>query len=451
MNLTSALLKQIIVESDFDTWGNLRENYVSSEYKKFYKLIDKHINDYNALPTFEDLKLSVREGKLIEQIHAIDALEVDVEASIILEYLKNEYTQIEILDELNKFVDDTVAIARAEENVEAIQQIVLDIGERVDLKDPEEDLKTLPLFDTEKDLKKYLPLGLNDAYDYQVKFSPRDLVLVGGRRGAGKSITCCNIAHNVYKNGKSSLYFTIEMDARSILQRMCALGAEVPVGRLATRNLQAHEWDRVTKWWSERFEGGVDLLPFYYEDRDFDKFHSKLTTLPLNKDRQLDVVYDPMLSLSRIRQELESKMSQREYGVIVVDYLNQVKRSNAPSRAGQYDWTEQIEVSKTLKSIAQEYEVPVFSPYQTDSTGEARFAKGILDAADAAFTLETWSPEDECITFNCTKMRSAKMEGFTSTMNWETLQIGPGDAQNPKDKEEVKDSLSTGESAYDAV
>jgi hypothetical protein len=183
LNLTSALLKQIIVESDFDTWGNLRENYVSSEYKKFYKLIDKHINDYNALPTFEDLKLSVREGKLIEQIHAIDALEVDVEASIILEYLKNEYTQIEILDELNKFVDDTVAIARAEENVEAIQQIVLDIGERVDLKDPEEDLKTLPLFDTEKDLKKYLPLGLNDAYDYQVKFSPRDLVLVGGRRG----------------------------------------------------------------------------------------------------------------------------------------------------------------------------------------------------------------------------------------------------------------------------
>ena len=115
-------------------------------------------------------------------------------------------------------------------------------------------------------------------------------------------------------------------------------------------------------------------------------FIKKLQTLPLNNDRQLDVVYDPILSLGKIRQELESRVSQRDYGVIIVDYLNQVKRSNAPSRSGQYDWTEQIEVSKTLKSMAQEYEVPVFSPYQTDNTGEARFAKGILDAADAAFT-----------------------------------------------------------------
>ena len=44
-------------------------------------------------------------------------------------------------------------------------------------------------------------------------------------------------------------------------------------------------------------------------------------------------------------------------GVVIVDYINQVKRSSLPSRGGQYDWTEQIEVSKALKSMAQEYEV----------------------------------------------------------------------------------------------
>ena len=171
----------------------------------------------------------------------------------------------------------------------------------------------------------------------------------------------------------------------------------------------------------------------------------------MNNDKQLVVVYDPVLSLAKIRQELESRVAQRDYGVIIVDYLNQVKRHNAPSRSGQYDWTEQIEVSKTLKSMAQEYEVPVFSPYQTDNTGEARFAKGLLDAADAAFTIETWSPEDECITFNCTKMRSAKMEGFTSVMDWETLKIGPQSTMNPKDRDALKDSLSTGEDIHDSV
>ena len=448
MNLTSALLKQIITQEDFESWGNLRVNYLSAEYQSLHKVMDAHIKNFSKLPSFDDLKLSIRDRKLQEKVFAIEAVEVDIDAWVLLEYLKNEYTQVEILDELDKFIDKTVAISSAEENVEAIQQIVLDIGDKVDLKAPEENMQTISLFDSEKDLNKFLPLGLNDDYDQFMKFSPRDLILVGGRRGAGKSIACCNIAHNVYEQGKSSLYFTIEMDARSILQRMCALGARIPISRLATRNLTTVEWNRVADWWAGRFNGGVELLPEFHDTRDFDAFHSKLQTKPLNAG-QMDVVYDPMLTLSRIRQELESKVSQTDYGVIVVDYLNQVKRSNAPSRSGQYDWTEQIEVSKTLKSIAQEYEIPVFAPYQTDSTGEARFAKGILDAADAAFTLETWSPEDEAITFNCTKMRSAKMEGFTSVMDWETLKIGPQSTMNPKEREAIKDSLSTGEDVHD--
>ena len=451
MNLTSALLKQIITQEDFETWGNLRENYLANEYQPLYKAMDTHIKNFSALPTFDDLKLSIRDRKLQEKVFAIEAVEVDVDAHVLLEYLKNEYTQVEILNELDGFIDKTVAISNAEENVEALQNIVLDIGDRVDLKPPEENMQTIALFDSEKDLKKFLPLGLNDDYDQSMKFSPRDLVLVGGRRGAGKSLTCVNIANNVYNQGRSSIYFTIEMDSRSILQRLCALGARIPISRLATRNLTTVEWNRVGEWWAGRFEGGQDLLPEYYDNKDFDAFHKKLQTLPLHNDKQLDVIYDPVLSLGKIRQELESRVSQRDYGVIIVDYLNQVKRSNAPSRSGQYDWTEQIEVSKTLKSMAQEYEVPVFSPYQTDNTGEARFAKGILDAADAAFTLETWSPEDECITFNCTKMRSAKMEGFTSVMDWETLKIGPQSTMNPKDRDALKDSLSTGEDIHDSV
>ena len=451
MNLPSALLKQIITQEDFDTWGNLRENYLPAEYQALHKVMHTHVKNFGHLPTFEDLKLSIRDRKLREKTFAIEAVDIDVDAWMLLEYLKNEYAQVEILDELDKFVEKTIAISSAEENVEVLQQIVLDIGDRVDLKAPEENMQTISLFDSEKNLKKYLPLGLNDEYDQKLKFSPRDLVLVGGRRGAGKSLTCVNIATNVYNQGRSSIYFTIEMDSRSILQRMCALGARVPIGRLATRNLTSTEWNRVAEWWANRFVDGVDLLPDFYESRDFDTLHTELSKKKLTPDRQLDVIYDPVLSLSRIRKELESKINQTDVGVIIVDYLNQVKRSNAPSKGGQYDWTEQIEVSKTLKSMAQEYEVPVFSPYQTDNTGEARFAKGILDAADAAYTIETWSPEDECITFNCTKMRSAKMEGFTSVMDWETLKIGPQSTMNPKDRETLKDSMAIGEEINDAI
>jgi hypothetical protein len=451
MNLTSALLKQIITQEDFDTWGSLRENYLTSDYQQIHRVMATHVKNYTKLPTFEDLKLSVRDRNLREKIFAIEAVDVDVDAWLLLEYLKNEYTQVEILGELEVFIDKTVAISQAEENVEALQQIVLDIGDRVDLKAPEEDMSVINLFESQDEIKKYLPLGLNQDYDQKLKFSPRDLVLVGGRRGAGKTFTCVNIASNVYDQGKSSIYFTIEMDSRSILQRMCAVNTGVPVARLITRNLADQEWNKVGEWWAGRFEGGKELLPDFYKTKDFDKLHSDLMKRKLTKDRQIEVVYDPALSLSRIRQELESKVGQTNVGVIIVDYLNQVRRHNAPSRSGQYDWTEQIEVSKTLKSLAQEYEVPVFSPYQTDATGEARFAKGILDAADAAFTLETWEQDDNCITFNCTKMRAARMEGFTSVMNWDTLKIGPESTMNPSEKKELQDSMKTGEDIHEAI
>ena len=451
MNLTSALLKQIITQEDFDTWGGLRENYLPSEYQQIHRVMATHVKNYTKLPTFEDLKLSIRDRSLREKIFAIEAVDVDVDAWLLLEYLKNEYTQVEILGELEIFIDKTVAISQAEENVEALQQIVLDIGDRVDLKAPEEDMSVINLFESQDEIKKYLPLGLNQDYDQKLKFSPRDLVLVGGRRGAGKTFTCVNIASNVYDQGKSSIYFTIEMDSRSILQRMCAVNTGVPVARLITRNLADQEWNKVGEWWAGRFEGGKELLPDFYKTKDFDKLHSDLMKRKLTKDRQIEVVYDPALSLSRIRQELESKVGQTNVGVIIVDYLNQVRRHNAPSRSGQYDWTEQIEVSKTLKSLAQEYEVPVFSPYQTDATGEARFAKGILDAADAAYTIETWEQDDNCITFNCTKMRAARMEGFTSVMNWDTLKIGPDSTMNPSEKKELHDSMKTGEDIHEAI
>ena len=68
------------------------------------------------------------------------------------------------------------------------------------------------LFEDDEEVSRYLALGLNENYDREIRFSPKDLVLIGGRRGAGKSLTCANIAHNVFESGRSAMYFTIEMD-----------------------------------------------------------------------------------------------------------------------------------------------------------------------------------------------------------------------------------------------
>ena len=397
------------------------------------------------MPSIEDLQYEIRDSATREKLYAIEAVEVDADPDMLLQYLKNEYTQKEILDSLEDYVENSVAFENAQESVDHLHQIVMDIEDKVDLEDPQESMQRIDLFEPEEDLAKYVPLGLNEEYDQEIQFSPRDLVMIGGKRGSGKSVICANIANNVHALGKSAIYFTIEMDSRSILQRCCSIATEIPFARLRTKNLSVTEWSKVAEWWAARFVAGQDRLAEYKEHRDFDKFHTKLKTGELLPTTQLDVVYDPSLTLSKIRAELDKKVKSLNVGVIIVDYINQVKRSSVPGK--QYDWTEQIEVSKALKSMAQEYDCTVISPYQTDATGEARFAKGILDAADAAYTLETWDHEDACMTFTCVKMRSASMNSFTSVVDWDTLKIGPESALTPKEKEDS--SHKTGEDIND--
>ena len=448
MNIASALIKQVLALQDFQTWSVTHRQYLPTEYHSLYKIIDKHCEDFHKMPTIEDLKFEIRDSGTREKLYAIEAVEVDADPHMLLEYLKNEYTQKEILDSLEDYVENSVAFENAQESVNHLHQIVLDIEDKVDLEDPQESMQRIELFEPEEDLAKYMKLGLNEEYDYEIQFSPRDLVMVGGRRGAGKSVICANIANAVYASGKSAMYFTIEMDSRSILQRCCSIATEVPFARLRTQNLSITEWEKVATWWAARYVDGQDRLKDYRTHRDFNKLHSALKSQhELLPTQQLDVVYDPALTLSKIRAELDKKVKPLGVGVIIVDYINQVKRSSLPSRGGQYDWTEQIEVSKALKSMAQEYDCTVFSPYQTDASGEARFAKGILDAADAAYTLETWDHEDACITLNCVKMRSASMKSFTSQVDWDSLKIGPESAMTPKEREDS--SHKTGEEIND--
>ena len=430
---------------DFQTWSVTHKHYLPAEYHSLYKIIDKHCETFHKMPSIEDLQYEIRDSATREKLYAIEAVEVDADPDMLLQYLKNEYTQKEILDSLEDYVENSVAFEDAQESVQHLHQIVMDIEDKVDLEDPQESMQRIDLFEPEEDLAKYVPLGLNEEYDQEIQFSPRDLVMIGGKRGSGKSVICANIANNVHALGKSAIYFTIEMDSRSILQRCCSIATEIPFSRLRTKNLSVTEWESVATWWANRFVVGQDRLTEYKKHRDFDKFHAKLKTGELLPTNQLDVVYDPSLTLSKIRAELDKKVKSLNIGVIIVDYINQVKRSSVPGK--QYDWTEQIEVSKALKSMAQEYDCTVISPYQTDATGEARFAKGILDAADAAYTLETWDHEDACMTFTCVKMRSASMKSFTSVVDWDSLKIGPESALTPKEKEDS--SHKTGEDIND--
>ena len=147
-------------------------------------------------------------------------MDVDSEPYLLLEYLKNEYTQGEILDEVDKYLDNSLAMSRAEENIEAVETIVLNVRAKVDLDVESISMQKISILETEEERQKYLPLGLNDDYDQSMRFTNTDLVLIGGRRGAGKSFTCANLVVNQYLQDNSSLYFTIEMTKEQTFRRM---------------------------------------------------------------------------------------------------------------------------------------------------------------------------------------------------------------------------------------
>lgn len=420
MNLASALFKRLLEEADFDTWASLRKHYLPSEYHVVYDIIDKHVDNYHKLPSIEELKLAVRDNATLEKLHAIEAVDVAAEPFLLLDYLKNEFTQKETLFQLHRYVEDSISFETAEETIESLYNIISKIEDKVELNQSEDNLQRMSLFESDEDLQDYIPLGLNSEFDNVVRFKKTDYILMGGKRGSGKSITCSNLANTVYERGKSVLYFSIEMPTREILQRQCAIATGVHHSKIKYKTLDNIEWLKVATWWADRYENGAAHLEVYKTHRNFDKFHAAIQKEAL-KDVQIDIIYEPTLTLPKLKAEILKRVRKLgNVGLIIVDYVNQIKKT--ADSTDKFDWKDQIDVSTALKSIAGELGIPVFSPYQIDASGEARFAKGILDSADAAFTLEA-GPES--IAFTCTKMRGDAKINFVSKTDWMSLRIGP--------------------------
>ena len=88
---------------DFETWSYLRKDYLPTEYHLVIDSIDKHCEKFHEFPSFDDLKLSTRHAPTRDKVFAIEAVNIDIDAGTLLEYLKNEYTQKEILNSLDNY------------------------------------------------------------------------------------------------------------------------------------------------------------------------------------------------------------------------------------------------------------------------------------------------------------------------------------------------------------
>ena len=134
-NVAGIVLYKVLADPDasIDIWPKLKLYFFNTEYSQIYVSISKYYNKYNKLPSFEDLKITLRDDSLLNKIRALELLSVseDIDSEIATEALTDQYTQEETLEQLSTFVDKIVQYDTIEVK-QKLAEILLLLEERTD-------------------------------------------------------------------------------------------------------------------------------------------------------------------------------------------------------------------------------------------------------------------------------------------------------------------------------
>ncbi len=184
--------------------------------------------------------------------------------------------------------------------------------------------------------------GFLDLDNKTAGWQHSDLIIVAARPAMGKTAFCLNMAANAATRfGKVVLFCSLEMSAQQLAMRLLASEARVDVSRIRTGQLKEHEWRRLIQ-----ATATLSKAPIYIDD-----------TPALN----------PQTLLSRARRvKVEAGLD-----MIIIDYL-QLMGSSAPISSREQQISE---ISRTLKLIAKELNIPVIALAQLNRGVESRADK----------------------------------------------------------------------------
>ena len=441
MDCGAIVLNKLLSERNLEIWSKLKLVFLDPAFSSLYSAIARYYDNYSAIPSFDELELTLREGPALRTLATVKLADnPDISAEVALDALIDSYTQNETIKLLDKFIDK-LPIYDTEEIKENLSAIVLTLDEKTLTTEGVYNMADIMLFRNADELaRERVHLGINNVFDSTLAGVARqELILIGGKRGSGKSITCSNIQVNQYEAGNTSVYFTIEMVAHETLERNLAILAGVSHANIKKNSLDDDELLKLVKARADMFLNADDLVEEFKRTRNKYSFESRLVReKQLKPDNQMIIIDDRALTLTNLDLHLgkiKAKFGDK-FTVAVVDYLNQL----VVEGASQFDWQPQIVISKKLKDMARKHDIVIVSPYQIDATGEARFAKGILDAADIALVMEAHDKEKGAMSFTTTKIRSGGDIACTSPINWDTLRISPISIDAPQDEPKEKKS-----------
>ena len=186
-----------------------------------------------------------------------------------------------------------------------------------------------------------IPTGFLDL-DYKTAgLQPSDLILIAARPSMGKTAFVLNIAQHVaFKANKSVAIFSLEMSKEQLVNRLFALEAQVDAQSLRTGNLKDSDWEKLIE------SAGI-----------------------IGKSK-LMIDDTPGISISELRSKCRKMKLEHGLDLIIIDYL-QLMTARVGSRSESRQ-QEISEISRALKGVARELNVPVVALSQLSRAVEQR-------------------------------------------------------------------------------
>jgi len=329
LDTSAVVLHKLLTEQNLEIWAKLKLVFLDAAYSSLYSAINRHYEKYHSVPSFDDLTLTLREGPASKTLATLRLADVpEVSAEVALDALIDQYTQNETVKLLDKFIDK-LPLYDTNEIKENLATIAMTVEEKTHTSEKVFTMADMMLFRHPDELEKErVYLGLNNTFDAVLGGVARqELILIGGKRGSGKSITSSNIFINQYEAGNSAIYFSIEMTAHEVVERNLSILANVNLQRLKQNKLTDEELLKLVRARAGMFVDADQTVLEYMRHRDKYKFEEQLVrNHQLKPDNQMIIVDDRDLTISSI--DLHIGKAKAKFGdklkVVVVDYVNQI-------------------------------------------------------------------------------------------------------------------------------
>jgi replicative DNA helicase len=190
-----------------------------------------------------------------------------------------------------------------------------------------------------------VPTGFTDLDRLTGGLQKSDLLVLAARPGVGKTSMALSLAHNAaVKFQRSVAIFSLEMSKEQLAQRLLSMDASIDQQRLRTGWIEDDEWDRIVY--------AMDTLA------------------------ETNIWIDDTASISTTEMRSKARRLQAEQGIdlIIVDYL-QLMQATIGGRRNENRVQEISEISRSLKALARELNVPVLALAQLSRAVETRQSK----------------------------------------------------------------------------